>query len=368
MKYILPLLFIVIFGCKSTTPGTLRKLTKHGIPYQSQRSALALSGTSEKKISIQYLGCGGLYIVKGDDAIMVDPFFSNQKVMRLGTSIFGGGGKGKRKLASDPKMIERGLKAIKTSSGNMQPQIKAILSAHSHYDHLMDVPAIFKRLEETPQVYINRSGFNTCHNVINVDKMVVLENYMTTQEVARPPIELKIPSGKINIYPILSEHNPHFKNIKFFSGSKATPVDYFRNPYQKTRANDWLEGNTFSFLVDFIDANGGIEFRIFIQSSSCNPPAGIPPAQLLQNRNVDMAFLGVVSYQFSPDYPCSLLQALKPKEVVWIHWEDFFRKYTKKPKAVRGTDVKKFFDLHCVKPYKSKALLPWPGVTFDISY
>jgi hypothetical protein len=81
-----------------------------------------------------------------------------------------------------------------------------------------------------------------------------------------------------------------------------------------------------------------------------------------------MAFLGVVSYQFSSDYPCSLLQALKPKEVVWIHWEDFFRKYTKEPKTIRGTDVVKFFDLPCVKPYKSKALLPWPGVTLDISY
>ena len=368
MKYILPLLFVLISGCKSTSPGRLHKLTKQGIPYQSQRSPIALPGTSGKKISIQYLGCGGLYITKDGDAIMIDPFFSNQKVMRLGASIFGGGGKGKRKLSSDPRMIERGINAIENSTGKIQPQIKAILSAHSHYDHLMDVPAIFEKLDKTPRVYVNRSGFNTVQNVINVDKMVVLENHMTTQEVSRPPIELKTSRGKINIYPILSEHNPHFKNIKFFSGSKTTAVDYFQNPYQKTRANDWLEGNTFSFLVDYIDAAGGIEVRIFIQSSSCNPPAGIPPAHLLQNRSVDMAFLGVVSYQFSPDYPCSLLQALKPKEVVWIHWEDFFRKYTKKPKTIRGTDVVKFFDLPCVKPYKSKALLPWPGVTLDISY
>ena len=368
MKYILPLLFILISGCNGISPGRLHKLTKHGIPYQSQRSPVALSGTSDKKISIQYLGCGGLYIVKEGAAIMIDPFFSNQKIMRLGVSIFGGGGKGKRKLASDPKMIERGLKAIENSSGKIQPQVKAILSAHSHYDHLMDVPAVFEKLDEIPQVYVNRSGFNTCQNVINADKMVVLENHMTTQEFSRPPIELKIPNGKIHIYPILAEHNPHLKNIKFFSGSQTTGIGYFKDPYQKTKANDWLEGNTFSFLVDYIDASGGIEFRMFIQSSSCNPPAGIPPAQLLQNRNVDMAFLGVASYQFSPDYPCSLLEALKPKEVVWIHWEDFFRKYTKKPKTVRATDITKFFDLPCVNPYKSKALLPWPGVTFDISY
>ncbi len=368
MKYTVPLLFILIFGCQGVRPGRLQKLTKRGIPYQQQDSSLALSQATGKKISIRYLGCGGLYIVKDGNAIMIDPFFSNPKVMRLGASLLGGGEKGRQKLASDRKMIVKGIDAIEKSSGDIRPKLKAILSAHSHYDHLMDVPAVFEKLGKTHTVYVNQSGFNTCRNVIDVNKMVVLENHMTTQEVERPPIELELSTGKIHIYPILADHNPHFKNIKFFSGSITTPVDDFRNPYQKTRANDWLEGRTFSFLVDYINSDGDIEFRMFIQSSSCIPPAGIPPLQLLQKRDVDMAFLGVASYQFSPDYPCSLLQALRPKEVVWIHWEDFFRKYTKKPKTVRGTDVVKFFNLPCVNSYKSKALLPWPGVTLNISY
>jgi hypothetical protein len=318
-------------------------------------------------MSVQYLGCGGLYILKDGDGIMIDPFFSHQKIMRLGVSMFGGRN-GKRKLASDPKMVKRGIKSIEGASGNIQSQLKAILTAHSHYDHLMDVPAVLKTLGTELPVYVNQSGFNTCRNVIDSGKMVILENHMTTQEVTRPPIVLKSASGRIHVYPVLAEHNPHFKNVKFFSGSMVKPVDGYQDPYQKTKANDWLEGNTFSFLIDYIDANGAIDFRIFVQSSSCNPPAGIPPAELLKDRNVDIAFLGVVSHHFSPDYPCTLLESLKPREVVWIHWEDFFRKYSKKPKTVRGTDVVKFFDLPCVAPYKAKALIPWPGVTFDVSY
>jgi hypothetical protein len=131
-----------------------------------------------------------------------------------------------------------------------------------------------------------------------------------------------------------------------------------------------LEGNTFSFLIDYLDATGNIDLRIFIQSSSGNPPAGIPPLALVKNHPVDLAFLGMASYHFSSEYPCTLLEAIKPKEVVWIHWEDFFRKYTKKPKTVRGTDVVGFFDIPCVKPYKEnkKILLPWPGVTYDVTY
>ena len=59
------------------------------------------------------------------------------------------------------------------------------------------------------------------------------------------------------------------------------------------------------------------------------------------------------------------MQAIQAKEIVWIHWEDFFRKYSKDPKTLRGTDVVKFFDIPCVKPYKPKALLPWPGAGYN---
>ncbi len=365
MKYVSLLLLLLNLSC-STSPGRLKKLEKHGIPYQSRGTPVTISIGAEKKISVQYLGCGGLYILKDGNGIMIDPFFSNQKLMRLVSSVLGKD-HGRRKLFSDPKMITTGLNSMANSSGDLG-NVKAILTAHSHYDHMMDVPAIFERLSNQPIVFANQSGFNTCRNVIDVNKMVVLENHMTTQDFSRPPIELEISKGKIHIYPILAEHNPHFKNIKFFSGSRMEPVSYFTDPYGKTSGNDWLEGKTFSFLIDYIDVNGSVEFRIFVQSSSCNPPAGVPPPQLLKSKSVDIAFLGVASYHFSPDYPCSLLKTINPKEVAWIHWEDFYRRYTKKPKIIRGTDVIKFFEIPCVSPYKPKALIPWPGTTFDITY
>jgi L-ascorbate metabolism protein UlaG (beta-lactamase superfamily) len=363
MKNIPLVLLLLTLAC-STNPGRLKMLTKHGIPYQSQRTTIDIAGTPE--ISVHYTGCGGLYLIKDGHGIMIDPFFSNQKIMRIASSVLGGGENGKRKLSSDPKMVDLGIASIEKATGNLTQQATTILTAHSHYDHLMDVPAVFNKLNKTPTVYVNESGYNTCYNVIDTNKMVVLEKHMTTQEVNRPPIALPTQGGKILIYPILAEHNPHFKNIKFFSGSKREPVADFTNAYGKTRGNDWLEGNTFSFLIDYLDQSGTIQLRIFVQSSSCNPTAGIPPANLLKQKSVDLAFLGLASYHFSPGYPCTVLQALNPKEVVWIHWEDFFRKYTKTPKTVRGTDVIKFFDSPCVSPYKSRAFLPWPGVTYDI--
>lgn len=372
MKYIIILLSLLTISC-GTSPGRLNQLTKNGISYQRERTSIDVPGAAAKKISVQYTGCGGIYILKGNDGIMIDPFFSNQKVMKIGKSVLGGGNSGKRKLASDSIMVAYGLKKIESASGKLESQVRAILSAHSHYDHLMDMPGIFGALNKKPMVYVNQSGYNICYNVIDRSKMEVLEAHMTTTEIIRSPIELPIDHGKIRIYPILSEHNPHFKYIKFFSGQKTHPVTDFNKPYQKTRANDWLEGNTFSFLIDYLDESGTIDFRIFVQSSSCNPMAGVPPAELLKVKQVDLAFLGVASYHFSPDYPCTLLSAFtatnptwQSPKIVWIHWEDFFRKYTREPKTARGTDVANFFELPCVKPYKAAALLPWPGVVYDI--
>ena len=359
IKSVLVFLLLLIASC-GVGPGRLKTLKKNGIRYQSQQTIIDLPETSVK-LTVQYTGCGGLYILKDNQGIMFDPFFSNQKLRRVGTSML----RGKKKLASNPEMIDAGITSIERATGKLSEHTTTIFTAHGHYDHLMDVPAVVSKLNKVPTVYLNRSGFNTCYNVLDTNKVFILENFMTTQEVMRPPITLQSQDGTINVYPILADHNPHFKNISFFSGSKTEPIDYFTDPFGKTKANDWLEGNTFSFLIDYLDRDGNIDFRIFLQSSSCNHPAGVPPAALLKNKSVDLAFLGLASFRFSPDYPCTLLQAINPKEIVWIHWEDFFRKYSKDPKTLRGTDIVKFFDLPCVKPYKAKALLPWPGVGFE---
>ena len=359
IKGIIFFLLLLLASC-SAGPGRLKTLEKHGIPYQSQRTTIDIPNTAAQ-LSVVYTGCGGLYIQKDNQGIFVDPFFSNQKLMRIGSSIFSG----RKKIASKREMIDRGIKSIETVTGKLSGHTSTIFNAHSHYDHLMDVPALFAMLNPKPSVYVNRSGFNTVYNVVDTSKMVILEDHMTTQEVTRPPITLQSQEGTINVYPILGDHNPHFKNISFFNGSKTEPTNYYTDPFGKTSVNDWLEGNTFSFLIDYVGHEGIIDFRIFIQSSTCNPPAGIPPPALLKGKAVDLAFLGLASFPFSPDYPCTLLQAIDPKEIVWIHWEDFFRKYSKEPRILRGTDLVKFFDLPCVKPYKAKALLPWPGVGYD---
>ena len=309
-----------------------------------------------------YLGCGGVYLVREGAGLVIDPFFSNQKFGRIGSSVFFN----RKTFRSEKRMVELGLKAMDKVTQNEKVNLRAILSAHSHYDHLMDIPAVYQHYNRNPSVLLSKSGYNIVHHVIDSTDIIINEAHMSTPSSAENPVRIPLENGAaINVYPILADHNPHFKNIKFFSGAQTTPSQELRHPFQKTRANLWLEGRTFSFLIDYVDPAGEFEYRVFIQSSSCNAPAGIPP-EVLRGRKVDLAFIGVVSYGFSPGYPCTLLEAIDPDHIIWVHWEDFFRRYSRKPKTVRGTDLPGFFDIECVKENSNKGYILAPRVKFSM--
>lgn len=363
------------------TPGRLNKLPKD-IHIVKTRELIKEYQTGPNTLTIQYLGAGGLYLLNKNEGILIDPFFSNQKVGKLGKSVLFD----KKNIRANQKMVTYGLKSIEAQTGPLAPQVKAIFSAHSHYDHLLDVPAVFATLNK-PMVYLNQTGYNICYNTIDKNKMDVLEAHMTTAETTRPPIAWATASGSVHVYPILADHNPHLKNIKAFDGDITTPNQTFINPYDKTTANTWLEGNTFAFVIDYLSENK-ITLRLYIQSSSCNPscaPTTVGKLSLpseasakrgkcfsfldsLPPHNIDIAFLGIASYAASPQYPAELLTALSPAAVVWLHWEDFFRSYTRPPKTVRATNVPAFFKLPAVDSVKHKAYLPWPRAVMEVKY
>jgi len=111
-------------------------------------------------------------------------------------------------------------------------------------------------------------------------------------------------------------------------------------------------------------------FRIFIQSSSCAPTAGIPDF-LAKDEPVDLAFIGVASANNVRDYPMGLLRAIRPRYVVFIHWEDFFRSYDKKPGIVRATNFKKFLSRYeevMGKDYPSFTTMPRQGTMYRFLY
>lgn len=354
LGWYLPIGFLVFFiGCN--TPKRLSSIfpdpTLNNITKIERTYSLPNLGSGTYPIQIQYLGCGGLFIHVDSTAILLDPFFSNPCLsdVILGTLPF-------RTIHSDSNKIKEGLAKIeKYIPGGLQ-KTKAIFVSHSHYDHLMDVPVIFREIKDSPMVYLNQSGANTC-------ALVIPEKHRSILDSPGIPVEIPTRGGAFTITPIAAAHNPHAFCFKFFANSRKKPLGYFTSPYQKTRPWAWREGKTFSFLIDLKDSAGIIQFRIYVQSNSCDPIAeNMPPNELLTGRPVDLAFMGVASYHFSKGYPDNLIRHLQPKNVAWIHWEDFFGQRGGEPRTVRQTNVKKF--LQTPRPHFPPQFLPFPGANF----
>lgn len=361
--------FVVIFLLASCGRKSISSLQHRGVVVAQKQVTLHNEGSSVNNVQIQYLGCGGLYIRHAGQAIMIDPFFSHQRFMTIGRSMMFGG-----RIRSKPRHIEWARERMYDSLGilaeDLKKETKAIFAAHGHYDHLMDVPYVHRYwLQGQADVYANESSVSTCAGVIASDKLHSAESLAAIREQPGKSVDLRGADGSvIKVYPLLASHNPHVRNIKLFSGSVMRPPANFNDPRSKTRVNDWLEGRTLSFLID-IERNDSVVFRIFVQSSSCEFPDGLPPQALLSARPVDLAILGVASYQFSEtSYPCQYLDRLQPRHLMFIHWEDFFRPYNRKPKSVMKNDIPRFFNEVLQKCKPASYILPAPGVVINAEF
>lgn len=354
-----------ILGCSRKS---ISALEGKGI-FIAQRAIPLKTGSTGHHLQIQYTGSGGLIIRQSPTTIMIDPFFSHQKFIAIGRSMFVGG-----KIKSKPSMLsfakKRILDSLNISDNMLLKETKAIFSAHGHYDHLMDIPYIHQYwLNQQPHVYVNESSLNTCSHVIPSEKLHNIEPIMSIRNQVGGSVEfMSEDSSVIKVYPILAAHNPHSRNIKLFSGSVMHDLPRYNKPEAKTNVNDWLEGRTLSFLID-IEKNEEIVFRMFVQSSTCHFPDGLPAESLLEKRPVDLAVMGIASYQFSEaSYPCKYLGVMQPRNLMFIHWEDFFRSYKRKPKSLMKNNIPAFFAKCLTKCKPDSYMLPVPGVVVNIEY
>ncbi len=355
--------FLLLFS--SCSKRSISHLEGVGVQITNSRTIL-IDPQPTDTIRLQYLGCGGFYVRDGRQAIMIDPFFSHQRFMRIGKSILMGAD-----IRSKSKELAYGKRMIKDSLNisdeRMRAEVKGIFAAHGHYDHLMDVPWILNEWTGSATVFANTSAGITCANVIPFSNFKDVERIASIREQPGDSVVFTEGGSTIRVYPIFADHNPHSRNIKLFAGSAVETPSHYRSHKDRTTVHDWLEGQTLSFLIDFVSGKN-VKFRMFIQSSSCQFPNGMPPQQLLKEKGIDLAVLGVASYLFSENtYPCEFIRSLKPANLMFIHWEDFFRMLRQRPKAVKTNDVGRFFTdvfSKCRQDY----MMPLPGSVITIGY
>ncbi|MEI9921523.1 MAG: MBL fold metallo-hydrolase [Bacteroidota bacterium] len=305
-------------------------------------------GKGQHKVNLTYLGCGNMIIEQDGDAIMTDPFFSNQKLTKV---------LGKIKTKPDLYELWKGRVQSQASKG----MVRAALVSHTHYDHVMDLPTLlqahyFNKMEVVyGNSYLPQMMVNFLKEGVRIEPIKLNEWVNVTPNIRFLPIE--------------SNHAPHTKHKLYMSG--PLDAEYFKEhlvwPDAKLKARKWTLGTTYSFLVDFIQ---GDTLRMFIQTSASQYPYGRPPKEELQKKKVDVAVLCYASTPNVTDYPKAIVNDLNPSKLVIVHWEDFFRepKSDDDVKLVRKTNPKiarKRFDE--LKKKKDFFVMPKPGTKIQIT-
>lgn len=323
---------------------------------------LPIQPITHHEVNIVYLGCGNLVFEQNGEALVTDPFFSNQKLLKLLGKV-------------QTKPLRYGTWKTNFEYFLSPSVVQGGLVSHTHYDHTMDLPLLLedRYFTNLKTVYGNAYFPKIMQNFSDEGvRLAALSNdqvYDPTAKADKSYEWISI-SSHIRFLPILSNHAPHSGKKLFMD--KPLKGEYFDEHLiysnSKTNAFKWSTGETFSFLVDFI---GTDTLRVFIQTSASQHPFGYPPQAELEKKKVDLAVLCYASALNVDQYPNALVNYIQPRKLMWVHWEDFFRtpKSFNDQRLVRGTNprkVRKRID-QLGKP-KDFFLMPKPGTRIKVKY
>lgn len=306
---------------------------------------------NQAAIDITYTGTAGALLQIGQHAVMLDPYFSNNSFSF--SDFFS-------PPQSNKKVIDALLPDISAVSG--------ILIGHAHADHLLDAPYVLSKAPAQAKIYGSVTASNIIAPLVSPDRRVALNEVMAThQRVGR---WLSLSDPYIRVMAIKSDHAPQLGPIMIGAGEVLEE--------QKTvpASSDWKAGQPMTYLVDFLrtplESDGqkaDILYRVFLQSSASGPQLGYPPAQVLAEHSVDLALLCVASFNNVENYPEHTIGAVKPQNIMLIHWDDFMTSRVDGDVAIFPyLDVSEFIQRARVSlGDDGEILMPMPGTSFKLA-
>jgi L-ascorbate metabolism protein UlaG (beta-lactamase superfamily) len=255
-------------------------------PRPSQLETLAFKGksSSQKELTVQFLGNTNILLDDGETRILTDGFFSRPSVYSI---IFG-------EVAPDTSEIKRCLKRANISD------VDVVIPVHSHFDHAMDAPVV---------AHLTGAKLIGSPSTLNIGRGL---NFPEDQ-MMEAPLNTFISIGKFEIMFIKSFHweYPDPEQRKHLLNQGVTkPLVPPASIY------DYKEGISYSILIKHEGTN------IAIQGSAGYKKNAIPEF------DADIQFLAIagielMSENYNQNYQKHVVDAVKPEVIVPIHWDDF---------------------------------------------
>ena len=318
--------------------------------------------TDPDAVEVAFLGVDGFLLRRGADAVLTAPLFSHPKLGRLLAN---------RPIRADAAAIDRGLPA------SWAADVSAILVGHSHYDHLMDVPHIVNTKAPRATVYGSRTMKHLLAQVVDPARLRALNadvDYRMCPGLAactgdnhgQPGRWIQLSGGEtsgrgVRLRALCSRHSPQFAGIRLWNGCAD------RDGPLPARPAEWMLGDTFAYLIDFLE-DGRPVYRVYYQDSSTDPTNGYVHAELLAEKPVDLAILCAGAFGQSRRNPSGILENLEPRHILMGHWEDFFTGQDRALRPLRGHDYRALVAAleaaTGAKPWEGRYWFPAPGQAF----
>lgn len=257
---------------------------------------------SAEGVHVRFYSVGCFLVRRGGVALLTDPFWSHLPFGQVAGGI----------VRSDPAALADVLPELSA--------VRAITVGHGHYDHVLGLPDAALHSAPDARVFAGRTVAHTFAPE-RLPRPIVPVNEQAAS-VASVGTWLQAPG--LRILPIRSGHPDNIPGVHLFQ--ERLTEDRLTPP---RRAHDYQEGDTFAFLVDFVDGDE-IALRVYVQTSSRGHPDGFFPPALL-DRPVDVALLAMDCANIEARGGDSILDFLQPRTVLFCHWGDFFRRKDRAP-------------------------------------
>jgi hypothetical protein len=121
--------------------------------------------------------------------------------------------------------------------------------------------------------------------------------------------------------PIASGHARMLPILRFAPGE----VDSSQPCFDGRRIVALKEGRPFAFLIDLLDDEGHVAFRIHYQDAASESGVGFPPREVVEEHPVDLAVVCMPSSWNVSGYPEDLLAWTRARHVLVTHYDDFMQ-------------------------------------------
>jgi hypothetical protein len=257
-------------------------------------------------VEFTYLGAGGWSIEAGGEMLLTAPLFSNPGFISLMTGV----------LDVKEDRIDDAVSAYHLD------EALAILVRHGHYDHAMDLPYLVTQHATGAQIYGGRTTRYQLMPFPGLDRTRITAIDRRAATKYRRGRWTRV-GRRFRFMPVRSLHTPHTENIHMWQGMRTAPM----TTTPKT-AHDWLEGETYAYIIDVLDRRGRPQMRIYYNDSASTEPVGFPPAGMKPPDDIPMVgILTAPGHKLETDYPERIIKYMDIDYGLVGHWETFVGKF-----------------------------------------